>query len=113
VQLVVEPSEYVQVAMSWLVVPADIEVTPPVVAKVSELSPRVFGPLTVTTNGGVPATPPVIVALMVAVPMLTPLTKPELLTVATVVFELVHAVTALPWISVVEQLVVEPSEYLQ
>jgi len=50
--LVVEPSEYVQVAMSWLVVPAGIEVTPPVVVRVSELSPRVFGPLTVTTNGG-------------------------------------------------------------
>jgi hypothetical protein len=57
--------------------------------------------------------PPVIVALMVAVPMPTPLARPELLTVSTAELLLVHAVTALPWMSVVEQLVVEPSEYLQ
>jgi len=86
VQLVVEPSAYVQVAMSWLVVPTGIEVTPPVVARESELSPSVLGPLTVTTNGGVPTMPPVIVALMVAVPMLTPLARPELLTVSTAEF---------------------------
>jgi hypothetical protein len=99
VQMSFEPSEYVHVARSWLLLPTNSAVTPPVVATDTPVSVT-EGPLTVTVEALL-VTVLSTVAVMVALPTATQVASPGLAlpTLATLTNDGVpelQAVTASP-----------------